>query len=355
MRTLLPTPAAARGGVASLALLLALAPPASAAGTRDITADITADVLAGRDVTLAGDSVVTVPSGTTTYGGVLRGGGTPTVRGGGTLVLTEDGGFIPPRARQRQTVRTPGGNHGKVTPGGGPDLSAVGKPGTPARRITVLDHTGDAPTTGAFGGLRDGAEGETVGTVHRTGYRITYRGADGDDVVLVVLTAAAAHPSATPRRAGDASDTTPSPARGTGAARDGAFGWWPYVLAAGLLGALLVPSSVRVRGGGGGGRSPGDRGPAGRGSGGRGGDGHGSAGRGSDGRESDGRLGGGGRGGDGRGSDGRRSDGRESGGRLGGGGRGGPGSGGRGPGGPGSGGRRGGGGRHSATGGRAAG
>ncbi|MEU5766572.1 hypothetical protein ABZ782_11685 [Streptomyces asoensis] len=353
MRTLLPTLAAARGGVASLALLLALAPPASAAGTRDITADVTADVLAGRDVTLAGDSVVTVPSGTTTYGGVLRGGGTPTVRGGGTLVLTEDGGVIPPRARQRQTVRTPGGNHGKVTLGGGPDLSAVGKPGTPARRITVLDHTGDAPTTGAFGGLRDGAEGETAGTVHRTGYRIRYRGADGDDVVLVVLTAAAAHPSATPRRAGDASDTTPSPARGTGAARGGAFGWWPYVLAAGLLGALLVPSSVRVRGGGGGGRSPGDRGPAGRGSGGRGGDGHGSGGRGSDGRlggggrGSDGRLGGGGRGGDGRlggggrGGDGRGSDGREFGGR--------------GPGGSGSGGRRGGGGRHSATGGRAVG
>ncbi|MEU5276235.1 hypothetical protein AB0G87_07475 [Streptomyces asoensis] len=296
MRTLLPTPAAARGAVASLALLLALAPPASAAGTRDVTADVTADVLAGRDVTLAGDGVVTVPTGTTTYGGVLRGGGTPTVRGGGTLVLTEDGGFIPPRARQRQVVRTPGGNHGKVTLGGGPDLSAVGKPGTPARRITVPDHTGDAPTTGAFGGLRDGAEGETAGTDtdHRTGYRITYRGADGNDVVL---TAAAAHPSATPRRAGDASDRTPSPARGRGAARGGAFGWWPYVLAAGLLGALLVPSSVRVRGGGGGGRSPGDREPAGRGDGGRLGGGRGSDRRGSGGRESGGPLGGDGRGG----------------------------------------------------------
>ncbi|MFI5962183.1 hypothetical protein ACIA8J_08460 [Streptomyces asoensis] len=157
MRTLLPTPAAASGALASLALLLALAPPAAAAGTHDITAD----VLVGRDVTLLGDSVVTVPPGTTTYDGVLRGEGTPTVRG------------------------------------------------------------------------------------------------DGNDVVL---TPASAHPSATPRRAGDTSDTPPPRTRG-------ALGWWPYVLAAGLLGALLVPSSLRVRG------------PAGRGSGGRRGGGRRGGGR----------------------------------------------------------------------------
>ncbi|GGX05084.1 hypothetical protein [Streptomyces lomondensis] len=42
-----------------------------AAGPRDVTAD----VLAGRDVTLRGDTVVTVPPGTTTYDGVFRGRG----------------------------------------------------------------------------------------------------------------------------------------------------------------------------------------------------------------------------------------------------------------------------------------
>jgi hypothetical protein len=39
------------------------APTAAAAGGRDVTAD----VLAGRDVTFTGDTVVTVPAGTTTY------------------------------------------------------------------------------------------------------------------------------------------------------------------------------------------------------------------------------------------------------------------------------------------------
>ncbi|MGW2910301.1 hypothetical protein ACWC9X_07555 [Streptomyces asoensis] len=204
MRTLLPTPAAASGALASLALLLALAPPAAAAGTHDITAD----VLAGRDVTLLAGSVVTVPPGTT------------------TVIRRAD---APP----------------------------------------FLDHTGDAPTTGAFGGLREGAEVETAGTAHRTGYRSAYRGGDGNDVVL---TPASAHPSATPRRAGDTSDTPPPRTRG-------AFGWWPYVLAAGLLGALLVPSSLRVRG-------PARRGPGGRGSGGRGSGGRGSGGRRGGGRHS---------------------------------------------------------------------
>ncbi|MEU5070883.1 hypothetical protein AB0G76_04925 [Streptomyces asoensis] len=207
MCTLLPTPAAASGALASLALLLALAlaPPAAAAGTHDITAD----VLAGRDVTLLGDSVVTVPPGTTA---VIRRAGAP----------------------------------------------------------PFLDHTGDAPTTGAFDGLREGAEVETAGTAHRTGHRITYRGGDGNDVVL---TPEAAHPSATPQRAGDASDTPPPRTRG-------AFGWWPYVLAAGLLGTLLVPSSLRVRG------------PAGRGSAGRGTADRRAGGRGASGRRSGGRRGG---------------------------------------------------------------
>ncbi|MER7839001.1 autotransporter [Streptomyces sp. NPDC096040] len=108
MRSHLHTTAAAVG---ALAALLASAPPASAAGPRDITADVLAD----RDVTLTGDTVVTVPAGTTTYDGVLHGEGTLTVRGGGTLVLTKDSDFTLPKSRQRQVVRTQGGNHPYTT------------------------------------------------------------------------------------------------------------------------------------------------------------------------------------------------------------------------------------------------
>ncbi|MFJ5302548.1 autotransporter [Streptomyces sp. NPDC088350] len=102
--------AAAVGALATVAFLVT-APPASAAGTRDATAD----VLANRDVTLTGDTVVTVPSGTTTYDGVFRGEGTLTVRGGGTLILTKDSDFTLPAARQRQKVTTQGGNHPYTT------------------------------------------------------------------------------------------------------------------------------------------------------------------------------------------------------------------------------------------------
>lgn len=94
----------------AVAALTVAAPPAAAA-----TRDVTADVLAGRDVTLSGDTVVTVPSGTTTYDGVLRGEGTLTVRGTGTLILTRDSDFTLPKSRQRQKVSVLGGNHPYVT------------------------------------------------------------------------------------------------------------------------------------------------------------------------------------------------------------------------------------------------
>ena len=111
MRSPLHISAAAAGALAAVATLLATAPPAVAAGVRDVTADVLAD----RDVTLTGDTVVTVPSGTTTYQGVFRGQGTLTVRGGGTLVLTRDSDFTLPTAKQRQVVRTQGGNHPYTT------------------------------------------------------------------------------------------------------------------------------------------------------------------------------------------------------------------------------------------------
>ena len=128
---------AAVGALATVALLVG-APPASAAGARDATADVLAD----RDVTLTGDTVVTVPSGTTTYDGVFRGQGTLTVRGGGTLILTKDSDFTLPAARQRQKVTTQGGNHPYTT---------VSNPDPPA--ITVANGTTLQYGTGGGTGL----------------------------------------------------------------------------------------------------------------------------------------------------------------------------------------------------------
>ncbi|MEU0026091.1 autotransporter [Streptomyces sp. NPDC006335] len=139
MRSHFHRTAAAAGALAAVALL-ATAPPALAAGPRDATAD----VLAGRDVTLTGDTVVTVPAGTTTYDGVLRGTGTLTVRGSGTLILTRDSDFTLPRSRQRQSVRTPGGNHPYVT------TTRPDPPAVTVERGATLQY-GDGGTTGLIG------------------------------------------------------------------------------------------------------------------------------------------------------------------------------------------------------------
>lgn len=131
--------AAAVGALATVALL-ATAPPAAAAGTRDVTADVLAD----HDVTLTGDTVVTVPSGTTTYDGVFRGQGTLTVRGGGTLILTKDSDFTLPAARQRQKVTTQGGNHPYTT------VSNPDPPAITVDRGTTLQY-GTGGGTGLIG------------------------------------------------------------------------------------------------------------------------------------------------------------------------------------------------------------
>ncbi|WP_369173299.1 autotransporter [Streptomyces sp. R28] len=141
--------AAALGTLAVVTALTVTAPPlpgsfslaaAVAAGPRDVTAD----VLGGRDVTLSGDTVVTVPSGTTTYDGVFRGEGTLTVRGSGTLILTKDSDFTLPKSRQRQKVSVLGGNHPYVTTAT-PDPPAV----TVARGATL--QYGNGGTTGLVG------------------------------------------------------------------------------------------------------------------------------------------------------------------------------------------------------------
>ncbi|MFG2551396.1 autotransporter [Streptomyces sp. NPDC048581] len=134
------TTAAAVGALLAVAALTVTAPPAVAAGPRDVTTD----VLAGRDVTLSGDTVVAVPSGTTTYDGVFRGEGTLTVRGTGTLILTKDSDFTLPRSRQRQNVRIQGGNHPYVTTTS-PDQPAI----TVARGATL--QYGNGGSTGLIG------------------------------------------------------------------------------------------------------------------------------------------------------------------------------------------------------------
>ncbi|MFF1547103.1 autotransporter [Streptomyces sp. NPDC058291] len=140
MRSPLHSSAAVTGALAAVAGLLAIAPPAMAVDVRDITAD----VLANRDVTLTGDSTVNVPVGTTTYSGVLRGQGTLTVRGGGTLVLSKDSDFTLPTARRRQVVRTQGGNHPYTT------VSNPDPPAVTVERGTTLQY-GTGGGTGLIG------------------------------------------------------------------------------------------------------------------------------------------------------------------------------------------------------------
>ncbi|ANP50296.1 hypothetical protein J2Z21_000962 [Streptomyces griseochromogenes] len=134
--------------------------------------------------------------GTSTYEGVFHGRGTLTVRGGGTLILTGDSDFTPPRSRQRQIVRTSGGNHPHTT------VTSPDPPAITAERGATLQY-GTGPGT----------------------------------------------------RAGTATGPGAGDTRATHGAA-GRFGWWPYVLALGLLGALVFPATARTRGKGqrGGGR-----------------------------------------------------------------------------------------------------
>jgi hypothetical protein len=133
---------------------------------------------------------------------------------------------------------------GAVRVAGGLDLSAAGTTPSPSRTITVLNHTGDAKTIGTFTGLREGAKVKLADTT----YRITYRGGDGNDVVLT--TATTASPSATTRaKTAPGTSEIDTRAAGASAAAKG-FGWWPYALGLGLLGGLLIPATRRTRGGG---------------------------------------------------------------------------------------------------------
>ena len=97
-------------------------PGADDVGASGPLVDITADVLANRDVTLTGDSVIKLPSGTTTYTGVISGQGTLrlSTTAASTLVITKTSTFTLPVARQVQVVTK------KTYPGAGYALTITG-------------------------------------------------------------------------------------------------------------------------------------------------------------------------------------------------------------------------------------
>jgi autotransporter-associated beta strand protein len=125
-------------------LVLAALVPLLPARPAFAATDITADIRAGRNVTLTGDAVVTVPPGSTTYAGTIGGSGTLTFRGSGTLVLTRDSDFTLPAARHRETVSTNGGNHPYYT---------INNPDPPAITVTagVTLQYGTGGATGFLG------------------------------------------------------------------------------------------------------------------------------------------------------------------------------------------------------------
>lgn len=99
--------------------------------------------------------------------------------------------------------------------------------------ITVLDHRGRARTSGTFTGLKEGARLKPAGTA----YRLTYRGGDGNDVVLTADRA--------PRPSPTLSAPSAVAPRGAGAAEHLGFGWWPYALGSALVISLAVPVAQR--------------------------------------------------------------------------------------------------------------
>lgn len=80
----------------------------SAGAPADSAADITAAIMQNQNVTLAGDAIIRLPEGLTTYTGVISGEGTLTLALAGgsasTFAITQTSTFILPLARQVQTV-----------------------------------------------------------------------------------------------------------------------------------------------------------------------------------------------------------------------------------------------------------
>jgi len=175
--------------------------------------------------------------------------GTGTVRGSVTNsgsvagALTVSGGFAQRAGAQLTVDEKPLKVGGALRLAGRLRVNAGDRPG---KSITLVDHAGRTKTTGAFSGLKEGAGLKVSGTA----YRISYRGGDGNDVVLTT--------EAEKAERGAAARTTPSEHSSTATAKKAALGatgssrpWWQYALAPALLCALLIPLlKRRARGGG---------------------------------------------------------------------------------------------------------
>jgi autotransporter-associated beta strand protein len=129
--------------LAGVAVLGALLSPVAAPGTASAASsgDITPAILAGHNVTLAGDAVVQLPAGTTVYSGTISGEGVLTIRGTGTLILTRDSDITLPASRRRQQVVTTTGPHPYTTVSN-PDLPTV----IVERGATLQYGTGNGPS-----------------------------------------------------------------------------------------------------------------------------------------------------------------------------------------------------------------
>jgi autotransporter-associated beta strand protein len=183
----------------------------------------------------AGLRVATSLSGKGTVKGAVANDGV--VRGG----LTVSGAYTQTAKGELVLGAVPLKVTGAVRLAGDLDLAAAGS--HPAKKITVLDHKGAAKTKCAFTGLKEGVKLKLADTT----YRITYKGGDGNDVVLTAATAKTTEAEETPPAAADVT-------RAAGAAHDDRLGWWPYALALGLLGGLAVPATRYRRSRRGGGR-----------------------------------------------------------------------------------------------------
>ncbi|MET8975116.1 hypothetical protein ABZX85_05795 [Streptomyces sp. NPDC004539] len=142
--------------------------------------------------------------------------------------LTVDGDYVQAGGAELVARERPLTVSGRVRLAGGIDLSGVGR--VPADEIVLVDHGGRTAVEGTFAGLPEGTGVELGSTL----YRISYRGGDGNDVTLTATGPASALDEPADRNAPSAAD-------------NGEFGWWPYVLLLGTLGALLTPGTLWPR------------------------------------------------------------------------------------------------------------
>jgi hypothetical protein len=112
----------------------------------------------------------------------------------------------------------------------------------PSKTVTVIDHTGKSKTTGTFKGLKEDAKLK----LGKTEYRISYRGGDGNDVVLT--SGKTPSSSATTRAKAQPSGNAPKSATTQNASDSSSIplAWWVAAVL-GMLAALMVPVSRRRR------------------------------------------------------------------------------------------------------------